>query len=60
MKNKFFTNEFIRFANIVLALAYIKKLALFAVKNLQTLARMRVFYAKSLYTRNSGDTILFR
>ena len=26
MKNKFFTNEFIRFANIVLTRAYIKKL----------------------------------
>ena len=40
VKNKFFTNELVRFANIVLALAYIKKLTLFAVKNLQTLVRM--------------------
>ncbi|MBD5470224.1 MAG: hypothetical protein HDR19_03685 [Lachnospiraceae bacterium] len=44
MKNKFFTNELVRFANIGLALAYIKKLALFAVKNLQTLVRMGDYY----------------
>ena len=43
MKNKFFTNELVRFANIVLTPAYIKKLTLFAVKNSQTLARMEDF-----------------
>ena len=40
MKNKFFTNEFIRFANIVLMLAYNKKHKFFVVKNSQTLVRM--------------------
>ena len=35
VKNKFFTNELVRFANIVLTPAYIKKLTLFVVKNSQ-------------------------
>lgn len=35
MKNKFFTNEFIRFVNSVLRVSYNKKLMLFVVGNSQ-------------------------